>query len=168
MMKERMTRNGFTQFSDSQKKQAYVPKDSIIMYNNNGTAPGCIMENNGKYCMLFPGPPKEMQPMFKEYGVPYLRKFSDKVFVSMDIKMMSRDEVSVTIVGEGPCAERLGDLCDNENPTVATYAKEDGCLIRITAAAQNRDEALKLIEPILEKCKKALGEKYIKKIFEDK
>lgn len=168
MMKERMTRNGFTQFSDSQKKQAYVPKDSIVMYNHNGTAPGCIMENNGKYCMLFPGPPKEMQPMFKEYGVPYLRQFSDKVFVSMDIKMMSRDEVSVTIVGEGPCAERLGDLCDNENPTVATYAKEDGCLIRITAAAQNREEALKLIEPILEQCKKALGEKYIKRIFEDK
>jgi nicotinamide-nucleotide amidase len=106
--------------------------------------------------------------MFMEYGVPYLQRFSDRVFVSMNIKMMSRQEVSVTIVGEGPCAERLGDLCDNENPTVATYAKEDGCLIRITAAANNREDGLKLIAPILEKCKAALGEEYIKDISEDK
>uniref|UniRef100_UPI0025E62529 molybdopterin-binding protein n=1 Tax=Anaerovibrio sp. TaxID=1872532 RepID=UPI0025E62529 len=89
MMKQRLTRNGFTEFSDSQKKQAYVPKDSLIMYNHHGTAPGCIMNHGDKYCMLFPGPPKEMQPMFEEYAVPYLRKFSDKVFVSINIKMYS-------------------------------------------------------------------------------
>ena len=167
MMKERMTRLGFTEFTDSQKKQAYVPKEAIIMYNHHGTAPGCIMEHNGKYCLLFPGPPKEMQPMFEEYALPYLKQFSDKVFVSINIKMVSKDVAPITIVGEGPCAERLGDLCDNENPTVATYAKEDGCLIRVTAAAKDRDSALELLQPMVEKCKKALGEDYIKNIFED-
>lgn len=167
MMKERMTRLGFTEFTDSQKKQAYVPKEAIIMYNHHGTAPGCIMEHNGKYCLLFPGPPKEMQPMFEEYALPYLKQFSDKVFVSINIKMLSKKDAPITIVGEGPCAERLGDLCDNENPTVATYAKEDGCLIRVTAAAKDRDSALELLQPMVEKCKKALGEDYIKNIFED-
>ncbi|MCR5175656.1 MAG: damage-inducible protein CinA, partial [Anaerovibrio sp.] len=114
-----------------------------------------------------PGPPKEMQPMFEEYAVPYLRKFSDKVFVSINIKMYSQQDISVTIVGEGPCAERLGELCDSANPTVATYAKEDGCLVRITAAAPDREAALDLLKPMVEKCKAALGEKYIKTVYED-
>lgn len=168
MMQERLNRGGFRAMTDSLKKQAYVPADSIVMYNHNGTAPGVIMENNGKHCILLPGPPKEMQPMFEEYAVPYLQKLSDKVFVSMNIKMKSFDEVSVTIVGESPCADRLGDLLDSQNPTVATYAKEDGCLIRVTAAAPDREKALQLLAPIVDSCKEALGEEYIKSITEDK
>ena len=167
MMESRLKNRGFTGVSDSQRKQAYVPKDSVIMYNHHGTAPGCIMENDGKYCLLFPGPPKEMQPMFEEYALPYLRRFSDKIFVSINIKMMSRNDAPITIVGEGPCAERLGELCDNENPTVATYAKEDGCLIRVTAAAKNHKQALALLQPVVEQCKLALGEDYISSVTED-
>lgn len=167
MMEKRLMARGFGPLSDSQKKQAYVPKDAIIMYNHNGTAPGCIVEDNGKYCLLFPGPPKEMEPMFEEYALPYLKQFSDRVFVSINIKMISKEDAPVTIVGEGPCAERLGDLVDNANPTVATYAKTDGCLIRVTAAAENRDKALWLLNPMVDKCKSVLGEKYIKAIYEE-
>ena len=167
MLEKRLASRGFGPVSDSQKKQAYVPKDAIIMYNHNGTAPGCILEDDGKYCLLFPGPPKEMQPMFEEYAIPYLKQFSDQIFVSMNIKMMSKDEVPVTIVGEGPCAERLGNLVDNPNPTVATYAKEDGCLIRVTAAAPDRETALEMIRPVVEKCRLALGDDYIRTIYED-
>lgn len=166
LMESRLLSRGFTGISDSQKKQAYVPKGSIIMYNHHGTAPGCIMEHNGKYCLLFPGPPKEMQPMFEEYALSYLKQFSERVLISINIKMLSKEEIPITIVGEGPCAERLGDLVDSANPTVATYAKSDGCLIRITAAAKDRDEAMKLLKPMVEKCKKALGEEYIKYVEE--
>ena len=52
-------------------------------------------------------------------------------------------------------------MVDNENPTVATYAKDDGCLIRVTASAATREDALELIQPMLEKCRAALGEEYI-------
>jgi len=58
------------------KKQAYVPEGSIILENRHGTAPGFIIENDGKIAILLPGPPFEMQPMFEEYVVPYLEKFS--------------------------------------------------------------------------------------------
>lgn len=168
MLKERLARGGFTEITDSQKKQAYVPKDSIIMYNNNGTAPGCIMENNGKICILLPGPPKEMKPMFEEYAIDYLKKFSDKIFLSINIKMMSRNDAPLNIVGEAPCAERLGDkLLDNPNPTVATYAKEDGCLIRITAAAADREQALQLLVPVVKECRERLIEEYIQYVEED-
>lgn len=168
MLIQRLEKNGFTVISDSQKKQAMVPNDAIIMYNNNGTAPGCIIEEQGKICILLPGPPKEMKPMFEEYCIGYLRQHSDNVFVSINIKMMSRDDVSVTIVGEAPVAERLGNaILDNPNPTVATYAKEDGCLVRVTAAAKNREEAIQLLIPMVKKCRELLIEEYIQYVEED-
>lgn len=168
MLKDRLRRGGFEQITESQKKQAYVPKDSIILYNHNGTAPGCIMENNGKICILLPGPPKEMKPMFEEYCMSYLKQHSNKVFVSINIKMKSRNEAPLVIVGEAPVAERLGDeLLDSANPTVATYAKEDGCQIRITASAPSREQALMLLEPVVRKCRTRVIEEYIQYVEED-
>ncbi len=149
------------------KKQAIVPNDSIILINHNGTAPGVIMEDNGRTAILLPGPPKEMQPMFEEYVVPYLSKRSGRLFLSMNIKMLDFDHAPVRIVGEAPCGERLDDLLDSENPTVATYAKDDGCLIRVTASAESREEALALLAPMIEKCKERLGAEYINYIQED-
>lgn len=68
------------------KKQAYVPEGSIILENRHGTAPGFIIENDGKIAILLPGPPFEMQPMFEEYVVPYLEKFSkEDIFKSFKI-----------------------------------------------------------------------------------
>lgn len=58
--------------AESNRKQAYFPEGSIILRNNNGTAPGCIIESSGKIIILLPGPPKEMIPMFKESVIPYL------------------------------------------------------------------------------------------------
>ena len=45
------------------KKQAYFPKEAIILENNNGTAPGAILKKNNKIIIILPGPPKEMQAM---------------------------------------------------------------------------------------------------------
>lgn len=168
LIRERLRKGGFTNITESQKKQAYVPKDSIILYNHNGTAPGCIMENKGKICILLPGPPKEMKPMFEEYCIPYLRQHSDRVFVSINIKMKSRNEAPLVIVGEAPVAERLGDeILDSSNPTVATYAKEDGCLVRVTASAPDREQALLLLQPMVRKCRTRMIEEYIQYVEED-
>lgn len=142
-------------------KCAVVPDQSIIMHNHHGLSPGSIMEDNGRRCILLPGVPKEMIPMFEEYVIPYLRKISDQVLVSVDIKLLDFDHAPVSAVGEAPVAARLGDLLDSVNPTVATYIKEDGNLIRITAKAKDEESALALIEPMVALCKKAVGEEYI-------
>ena len=52
----RITKNNY--------KQAMVPEGAIVLDNHNGTAPGLIMEKNGKTAILLPGPPNEMKPMF--------------------------------------------------------------------------------------------------------
>ena len=166
-LEERLKARGFAEMSDGLRKQAIVPADSLILYNHHGTAPGCVMERDGKICILLPGPPHEMKPMFEECCELYLNAKSDKILVSIIIKCLSKAEAPITIVGESPVAERLDELLDGINPTVATYAKEDGCLVRITAAGKTHEEALEILKPVVEKCRRRIGEAYIKFVKED-
>ena len=48
---------------------------------------------------------------------------------------------------------------DNENPTVATYAKEDGVLIRVTASGKTREDALTAMQPVVTKIAEILAGK---------
>ena len=166
-LEERAKARGFGELSDGMKKQAVVPADSLILYNHHGTAPGCVMERDGKICILLPGVPKEMEPMFEECCELYLNGKSDKIFVSIIIKCVSKFDAPISIVGESPVADRLAELLDGTNPTVATYAKEDGCIVRVTAAAENHDAALEILNPVVDKCKERIGADYIKFIKED-
>jgi nicotinamide-nucleotide amidase len=138
-------------FKASNEKQADFPEGSIILKNNNGTAPGCIIEENNKIMIMLPGPPREMIPMFNEAVIPYLKKLSDRVFVSKVLRIVG--------IGEGDMAERINDIIDKQNnPTVAPYAKESDVTLRITAEGKNEEEAKELIIPV-EKCiRERLGE----------
>ena len=129
-LEERAAKRGIP-LSVSMRKQATVPSGALVLQNDNGTAPGVIIEKDGRACIMLPGPPKEMKPMFDTACKVFLRGKSDKVFVSMNIKLYSMAEKGLP-VGESPVADRLGTLVDGENPSVATYAKEDGCLVRVT------------------------------------
>lgn len=166
-LEERAKLRGFDKLSDGMRKQSIVPADSLILYNHHGTAPGCVMERDGKICILLPGVPKEMQPMFEECCELYLNGKRDKIFVSIIIKCLSKYDAPIAIVGESPVADRLAELSDGTNPTVATYAKEDGCIVRVTAAAETHDDALKILNPVVEKCRERIGEKFIRYIKED-
>lgn len=136
--------------SESNKKQAYFPVDAVILPNNNGTAPGCIIEENSKVVALLPGPPREMKPMFEEAVVPYLKKFQQGVLVSKVLRVIG--------VGESTAAEMLEDILDNQtNPTVAPYAKEGEVTFRITAKASSEEEGKRLIEPMETEIVKRLG-----------
>lgn len=167
MMEKTLKRVQKESLLQSLKKQALVPENSRILYNHHGTAPGIIMENNNRICILLPGPPKEMEPMFEEYVADYLSSLSDRVLVSWNIKMLDFEHAPVLKVGEAPVADTLGDLLDSENPTVATYAKDDGCLIRVTASAADRSEALEMIAPVVRKIRSILGDEYIRYDRED-
>lgn len=132
------------------EKQAYFPKESIILKNNNGTAPGCIIEKDGKVLVMLPGPPREMSAMFEESVVPYLKKYSKDILVSKVLRVIG--------VGESAAAELIGDLIDNENPTVAPYAKNSEMIFRITAKGKNEEEGLRLIDPVESKIRSILGD----------
>lgn len=131
------------------KKQALVPSFGRVLNNNNGTAPGFIMEKDGKIIIILPGPPKEMIPMFNEGVKPYLKTLTNEVIVSHTVRTFG--------IGESFMSQSVADLLDGSNPTVAPYAKSGEALLRVTAKAENECEAEKIMKPVMDEIKKRLG-----------
>jgi nicotinamide-nucleotide amidase len=119
------------------------------MKNNNGTAPGVIIEKEGKVIIMLPGPPGEMIPMWESSVREYLEKRQDSTMVSKVIRLCG--------IGESFAANEVRDLLDSENPTVAPYAKSTECQLRITARGKNKEEAIALIKPVSDEIYKRLG-----------
>lgn len=138
-----------TPMPESNKKQALMPRGSVIFKNTNGTAPGCAMEKDGKRILILPGPPREMHEMFENCALPYLRQFSDHVIISHSVRTFG--------IGESLMAQKAGELLDMQNPTVAPYAKSGEALLRVTAKAQTEEAAEELIAPVIEEIKSRLG-----------
>lgn len=137
--------------TEGNKKQAYIIEGSTVLPNDHGTAPGLIFEKNNKILILLPGPPREMIPMFENYVVPYLSKFSKEILYSKILRLCG--------IGESYIEEKIIDLIENQtNPTIAPYAKEGEVILRITARAKNEELAKEIIKPIEDKIRKRLGE----------
>lgn len=149
-IKKYFDRTGRT-MTQNNVKQAMVPENNCtVLYNDNGTAPGIIMEKNGKMIVMLPGPPKETIPMFRNQVKPYLAKKQEFTFVSRILRVAG--------VGESAMEDRVKDIIDAQtNPTIAPYAKDGEAILRITAKAKDEAEANKLIDPVAAALKERLG-----------
>ncbi len=137
------------EYTENNRKQALLPKDCTVLPNDRGTAPGCVMQVDGKHVILLPGPPYELTLMFTQYVAPYLSQCSGGTIYS--------HIVGVFGIAESAIGERLQDLMANSNPTVAPYAKEGEVIIRITAKAATKEEADAMCEPIIAEICERLG-----------
>ncbi|MGE4283824.1 MAG: competence/damage-inducible protein A [Clostridia bacterium] len=136
--------------TNNNEKQALLPEGSIVLLNDNGTAPGCIIEKNGKTIVMLPGPPKEMQPMFKQSVYPYLRNKSPYIIHSHVLRIFG--------IGESALEEQLADIFESQsNPTIAPYAKQGEVTLRITAKCEDVENAEKLIQPVEDEIRSRLG-----------
>ena len=125
-IRDRMSRSGNSRMARSNERQAYLPEGAIILANDNGTAPGCIIEAEEKTVVMLPGPPSEMRPMFDEKVMPYLGRHADFVLESKFLRVFG--------IGESKLEEMLRDIIEAQtNPTLATYAKEGEVTLRVTA-----------------------------------
>lgn len=132
-------------------KQAMIPEGAIVLDNDNGTAPGLIVEADNLSVILLPGPPNELKPLFEGKVVPYLKKRSPFTICSAMVKLIG--------VGESRAETMIKDMIDGQtNPTIATYAKTGECDIRVTARAANEAEAMELINPAVEELFKRFGD----------
>lgn len=136
--------------TENNKKQAYFPKDAIILENNNGTAPGAILRKGKKTIIVLPGPPREMKPMFEENVKPYLKNLTNEILVSKTLRFYG--------IGESSLEEEIIDIIkEQSNPTVAPYAKDTEVTLRITAKATSKEEAINLINPVVHKIQDRVG-----------
>ena len=138
-------------FTPNNFQQAMLPEGCTVFHNLWGTAPGCAFQAEGKTVIMMPGPPVECVPMFRAYGVPYLRSLSDEEIVSHSIRVFG--------IGESAIDDMFADEMNvMVNPTMAPYAKECDCLLQVTAKAGSEAEAEKMMAPVIAHVKERLGD----------
>ncbi len=140
--------------TDNNRHQAYLPKGAVVIENNNGTAPGFILEHNSKIIVTMPGVPSEMYPMMEESVIPYIIKKMGgvkEVIVSRSLKVMG--------LGESRADDMIQDLFrESKNPSIGIYAHINDIEVRLTAKAGSVEEALMLIDGLKKKVYGRLGE----------
>ena len=99
--------------------------------------------------MMFPGPPSELEPMLKNYALPYLMQEEHAIIASHNVHVFGR--------GEAPVAMMIDDLTQGINPTAAPYAKEGEMFVRVTAKAGSQEEADEMCRPVVEEIKRRVG-----------
>lgn len=137
--------------TDNNLQQAQLPEGCTVFPNECGTAPGCAFHARGKHVLMLPGPPCECKDMFEKQAVPYLSALREGVIVSRTLKIFGMGESKM----ESLLRDRMNELM---NPTLAPYAKEGECELRITAKAVDEETARAMIAPVEQDVRALLGD----------
>lgn len=82
-------RNWGREMPEINKRQAFVIEGARILPNPNGSASGMLVETGGKFLAVFPGPPRELKPMFENYVLPEFKKIAGEIIVRRKILRVS-------------------------------------------------------------------------------
>jgi nicotinamide-nucleotide amidase len=129
--------------TENNVKQALVLEGAEVLKNDNGMAPGMALTIDEITYMLLPGPPKEMQPMFLNYGRPFLMR-----------KLGRHERIESRVlrffgIGESQLETEIEDLIDRQsNPTIAPLAGDGEVTLRLTAKHHSVSEAQKMLDEI--------------------
>jgi nicotinamide-nucleotide amidase len=90
-------------------RQALVPRGGQVLPNENGTAPGIYIAANidpktqSPYLFLLPGPPRELEPMFRDFVVPIVRK------ITAASEKVAMRNFRIANMGESIIERKVGD-----------------------------------------------------------
>lgn len=86
--------------------QALVPEIATVLENKTGTAPGLLIDKNGKVFCVMPGVPYEMKYISETGLLPYLtKKYKKKI-----TRVIKQKTLHTIGIGESLLAERIGDI----------------------------------------------------------
>ncbi|GIV00239.1 MAG: CinA-like protein [Actinomycetota bacterium] len=132
--------------------QADVPRGARVIEPKRGTAPGLVLELEGRRVYALPGVPAEMEEMMEGTVLPELAALAGPAaLVSRTLRCVG--------IPESRVAELLDDLFRaGTNPTVAFLAGGGEVQVRLTAKAGSREEAEGLLAPVAEEVRVRLGD----------
>ncbi|RDI47383.1 competence/damage-inducible protein A [Falsibacillus pallidus] len=139
--------------TENNKKQALVLNGADVLPNLNGMAPGMFYKTDTHRYMLLPGPPKEMEPMFREFGMPKLAEQLEEM-----VKIESR-VLRFFGIGEAQLETEIMDLIDGQsNPTIAPLAADGEVTLRLTAKDPSGEKAQQLLDEVEQQILARTGE----------
>ncbi len=119
--------------TDNNYRQANVFAGGTVLANDNGTAPGLVVQSGSQLVALLPGPPHELTAMFNDKLAPLLRAMCGEAIISKTLRVFG--------IGESALETKLGELLHGSNPSAALYAKRGEVHIRVTAKAPSTQHA---------------------------
>ena len=120
-------------------KQATLIRSAQALDNPVGTAPGWWVERDGRVIVTMPGVPSEMYRMWSNEVLPRLAQQQGGTIILTRI-------LKVLGLGESTVEEMIHPLLSSTNPTIATYAKQDGIHVRVTAKAPDQAAATAMLD----------------------
>ncbi len=136
-----------TPMPESSRKQARVPRGSILIDNPVGMAPGLHVKREGRHLFVLPGVPDEMRAMMESYVLPTLRPLAKgRCTVARVLR--------TTGIYESALFDQLGDVGEIERlgVQVAFLPGAEGVDVRLVAEADSQERA----EAILDRAEKAV------------
>lgn len=134
------------------RKQAMFAEGAAILPNACGTAPGCMIEKDGKTVVQLPGPPHEMAEMFDRQVYDRLARKTGGCIASRYIRIYG--------LGESQVAQMCARWIESQGEvTVAPYCSLGECQLRVTARGESEQEALDKVQPVAGEIAALLGER---------
>lgn len=140
--------------TENNRKQALMLDGATPLPNEIGLAVGAALEQDGKFYIVLPGPPREMKPMFTDKAKPWLLQHALTNEMPIYSKMLK-----FAGIGESLLEDKLIDLIRAQtDPTIAPYAKEGEVTVRISTKAPSEREAMVKLDALEKKIQGILPE----------
>lgn len=136
---------------ENNRRQAMFAEGAVILPNACGTAPGCMIEQDGKLVIQLPGPPREMAAMFDAQVYAVLAQRTGGCIASRYLRIYG--------LGESQVAQMCAAYIEaQDGVTVAPYCSLGECQLRVTARGADEAQALARVMPVTEALREILGD----------
>ncbi|MBU4533161.1 MAG: competence/damage-inducible protein A [Eubacteriales bacterium] len=134
------------------ERQAMFPTGAVILPNYKGTAPGALIEKDGKVIILLPGPPNEVRSMFRGSVLPYLSGIPGRGDV------VRTRVLKLTGIAEYGVQKLLKDLGGQGNPGLGYLTVPGEVQIWVSGKHADAVVAEALVEDLVGKVLDAVGD----------
>ncbi|MFL6530446.1 MAG: competence/damage-inducible protein A [Chthoniobacterales bacterium] len=143
-IKLRLRTRGFP-MTDRILRQADVPEGAQVLPNANGTAPGLYLRTKGKlankHLFLLPGPPRELEPMFRRAVLPIL------IEINKGNTAAAHKTFRIACVGESVVEAAIGEQLLALKDVELGYCSRPGEVdVRVIGSSAAIDEAERIIK----------------------
>ena len=133
------------------KRQAFIIEGARVLPNPNGSASGMLVETGGKYLAIFPGPPRELKPMFESYVLPEFKKMAGKIIVRRKI-------LRVSGMGESAIDEAIAPIYkEYKSVQTSILFNRSEVEIHLIAHSESEAEAEQILQELSDKIAEKLG-----------
>lgn len=142
------------ELNENNRKQAFHFENAEVLHNPNGTAPGLWLEKDDKVLAMLPGPPHELQPMFKDQVLPRLQ---EKGLVQDQENYI---QIRTTGIGESNLETMLQPIAEREKGLELAYCAHPG-LVDFRMSFPSEVNPYDRLSELAEECKEMLGENFL-------